>query len=152
MDLGIAFIGTPIGDPKDISLKALDYLRKIELFFCEDTRKSKDLLSRLGIELNGRVFKSFHDHSGQSKVEELLNCARQGLVGYLSDAGSPLISDPAYPLVKACLEKEIPFNFISGITAPVYALEKSGLAPLPFSFFGFLPREDTKIKDIFSLN
>ena len=150
MDLGIAFIGTPIGDPEDISLKALNYLRRIELYFCEDTRRSKDLLIRLGIELSGRVFKSLHDHSGQAKVEELLSSARQGLVGYLSDAGSPLISDPAYPLVRACLENEIPFDFISGITAPIYALEKSGLAPLPFSFFGFLPREDAKIKDIFS--
>lgn len=150
MDFGVVFIGTPIGDSEDISLKALKYLKSIGTLFCEDTRKSKDLLNRLGIDLGGKVFKSLHDHSGKAKIDELINASKSELIGYLSDAGSPLISDPAYPIVKACLEQEVTFKFISSITAPVYALENSGLAPIPFSFLGFLPREEGKIKEAFS--
>ena len=148
MDSGIVFIGTPIGDTEDISAKALNYLKKIKLFFCEDTRKSKDILVRLGVDIEGAKFKSLHDHSGQAKIDELIQIANTDLIGYLSDAGSPLISDPAFPIVEACLKNGITYKFVSGITAPIYALENSGLPPIPFMFHGFLPREKGKINTI----
>lgn len=150
MEVGIGFIGTPIGDTQDITRKALDLLNKGKTLVCEDTRKSKDILERLGVNYSDKRFISFHEHSGEQKLKDLVMMARQDLVLYLSDAGSPLISDPAYPLVLECLKEDVPFCFASGITAPVYALENSGLPPIPFSFHGFFPREAGKIKEYMS--
>lgn len=92
------------------------------------------------------MINSFHDHSSDKSIKTILQILGSEDCVYVSDAGSPIISDPAFPLVKACLEREVPVKTVSGISAVITALELSGLPPLPFHFYGFLSRDKGKVK------
>lgn len=141
----------PIGNKDDITLRGLETLKSKKYFFAEDTRMLLDLLSLSGISHNEKKINSFHDHSERSKIELIAKIILEGEdVVYVSDAGSPVISDPAYPLIKEILKMNIEIDTIPGVSAPLVALELSGLPPIPFHFYGFLPRSDGEIKDFFS--
>lgn len=149
MSSGIAFVTTPIGNVEDITIKAKAYLEKSCFIVCEDTRKTKDLLKRLDIPLEEKVFKSFHDHSSQESLQKLMDTAKSEFVVYVSDAGSPLISDPAFDILKRAHEEGLEIFHASGISASLYALEISGLPAIPFQFHGFLGREKSKVRAFF---
>jgi 16S rRNA (cytidine1402-2'-O)-methyltransferase len=131
-------VGTPIGNAGDLSPRALRILGAVDLVAAEDTRHTRGLLSRFGLD---RPMISYHDHNKDARTPELIGRLRGGAsVAVVSDAGSPGISDPAFTLVRAAVEEEIPVVPIPGPSSLLCALEVSGLPTDRFAFEGFLPR------------
>lgn len=132
-------VATPLGNPGDLSLRANTILGEADFILAEDTRRSGLLLATCGI--NAKRFISLHDHNEKYRLPAVLEEIRAGAQAALvSDAGTPLISDPGYQLVKACRDAGIPVSPVPGPSAPMAALSASGIAPLPFAFLGFPPR------------
>lgn len=146
----IILLNTPIGNLGDLTPRVSEALKGGIQFAVEDTRVFKDLLSHLGISLMGKRIVSLHDQSESGQVEKLIEMARHEDLYVASEAGSPIVSDPAYPLVVAAYENGIKVESYSGVSSPIMALELSGLPPIPFQFHGFLPRESGKRTKIFS--
>lgn len=146
----IILINTPIGNLEDLTPRVLKALQGGVYFAVEDTRVFKDLLGHLGISFGEKKIYSWHDQSEEKSLDFLLTIAEENDLFLASEAGSPMISDPAYPLIKAAYERGINVDTYSGVSSVVVALELSGLPPIPFSFQGFLPREEEKKKQIFS--
>lgn len=144
MESGLYLVTTPIGNAQDISLRALEVLKNCDIVYCEDTRNFKKLASILGISLSDKTINSFHDHSDENKVKSIIENAKSKICAYVSDAGSPLISDPALPLVKSAIENDIAINSIGGVSSVIVAMELSGLPSTPFHFHGFLARDNSK--------
>lgn len=143
-------IGTPIGNLKDITLRAIEILEQIDILLCEDTRKTGLLLQNLQI-ANKPKLVSFYDEVEQQKIPQIVEMLKEGLeVGLVTDAGTPLISDPGWLLVKKCQELGLKYTSVGGISAVVNALVLSGLPPARFCFLGFLPKKDNDIKKILS--
>jgi 16S rRNA (cytidine1402-2'-O)-methyltransferase len=140
----IILLNTPIGNLGDLTPRVLEALTKGETFAVEDTRVFRELLNHVGISASGKRIHSLHDQSEQSQVPKLLELLNAGDLYVASEAGSPIVSDPAYPLVVAAYEKGIEVESFSGVSSPIMALELSGLPPIPFQFHGFLPRESGK--------
>ena len=134
---GLWLVATPIGNLGDLSFRAVVTLRDADLILCEDTRTTAPLLARHGISV---PLAPLHDHNEAREVprllERLLGGARIALV---SDAGTPLVSDPGYRLARAAMEAGAPVSAVPGPNAAVMALTLSGLPPQPFLFMGFLP-------------
>jgi len=130
-------IPTPIGNLGDITLRALDALRKADLIACEDTRHSQRLLKHYEIE---KPLISLHDHNETQRTPELIQRMQAGeTIALISDAGTPCLSDPGYRLHEAAIKAEIPTTVLPGASAITTALVGSGYPPYPFSFQGFLP-------------
>ena len=130
-------VATPIGNLEDISQRALRILREVDLIACEDTRHTSKLLHHFGIETKTI---SYHEHNERERAEELGVVLELGKsVALVSDAGTPLISDPGFRIVNAAIEKEIPVVPVPGAAAVVTALAASGLPTDQFYFAGFLP-------------
>jgi 16S rRNA (cytidine1402-2'-O)-methyltransferase len=145
----LVLVTLPIGNLGDITLRALEALKSGKTFYAEDTRVFKELLKGLGIDYNNKFIDSFHDQS-VGKIEQVVARIKEGEVVYLvSDAGSPMVSDPAYPLIKKLLEENISVKTLPGVTAVVTALELSSLPPHPFHFWGFIGRGKSEKKDFF---
>ncbi len=137
---GLTLVTLPIGNTGDITLRALEALKNGTHFYAEDTRVFKDLLKAYGIDYSNKMIDSYHDQS-VGKIDLIIEKIKEGSEIFLvSDAGSPVVSDPAFPLVKRVLEEGLKLNTFSGITAVISALELSGLPPHPFHFWGFAPR------------
>jgi 16S rRNA (cytidine1402-2'-O)-methyltransferase len=136
--MGILFlVATPIGNLGDISQRALEVLRQVDLIACEDTRQTVKLLNHFGIE---KPLTSYHEFNEQKKAEELgEKLTGDAKIALVSDAGMPAISDPGYRLVRLCRERGIPIVAIPGANAAVTALAASGLPSGEFMFVGFLP-------------
>ncbi len=129
-------VATPIGNLDDISLRAIATLNAVDLIAAEDTRHSKYLLNHLGIET--RMI-SCHEHNEKSRTEEILNKLAAGDdIALISDAGTPLISDPGYRLVLAAQQAGIRVSPIPGANSMIAALSAAGLPTARFHFFGFL--------------
>jgi len=134
---GLYIVATPIGNLGDITLRALDTLRAADIVACEDTRVSGKLLSHFGIKARTT---SYHDHNSETKRPQLLAELQNGkIVVLISDAGTPLISDPGYKLVKEAGELGIKVIPIPGASSVITALSVSGLPTDRFLFTGFLP-------------
>jgi 16S rRNA (cytidine1402-2'-O)-methyltransferase len=139
----------PIGNMGDITQRALEALKNGTTFYAEDTRVFKELLNNLGIAYQNKFIDSFHDQS-VGKLEIILSKIKNGEVVHLvSDAGSPMVSDPAFPLLKRLVEENITIKTLPGVTAVVTALELSALPPHPFHFWGFIGRGKGEKKDFF---
>jgi 16S rRNA (cytidine1402-2'-O)-methyltransferase len=134
---GLVLVATPIGNLGDLSPRALDTLRAADAVLCEDTRVTGAMLARHGVSV---TLLALHDHNEGAQaprlVERLLGGARLALV---SDAGTPLVSDPGFRLVRAAIAAGVPVGAVPGPNAAVMALTLSGLPPHPFLFLGFLP-------------
>jgi 16S rRNA (cytidine1402-2'-O)-methyltransferase len=142
-------ISLPIGNIEDITLRALKSLKEFKIIYAEDTRVFKDLLKQLEIDYSDKEIDSFHDHSN-SKTEKIIKRILNGdNVALVSDAGSPIISDPAYPLIKRCVEEKISIQSFPGVTSAIVGLELSGLPSNPFHFWGFLGRSNGDKKSFF---
>lgn len=145
----ITLVTLPIGNTGDITQRALEALRTGKTFYAEDTRVFKELLNNLGITYNDKFIDSFHDQS-VGKIEVILSKIKNGESVYLvSDAGSPMVSDPAYPLLKKLIEEDVTIKTLPGVTAVITALELSALPPHPFHFWGFIARGKGEKKDFF---
>lgn len=141
-------ISTPIGNLKDISLRAIETLEEIDVLLCEDTRHTGILLNELKI-VNRPKLMSFYDEVEAQKIPEVISMLREGLeVGLVTDAGTPLISDPGWLLVKKCRELDLKCTAIPGACALVDALVLSGLPIQRFSFLGFLPKKEGDIRKV----
>ena len=134
---GLYIVATPIGNLRDITLRALDVLRAADVIYCEDTRVTRKLLGMY--QIKGHL-KSYNDHSDDARRDEICGCVQDGqVVALVSDAGMPLVSDPGYKLVVACREAGVPVTTVPGANAPLSALQISGLPSNQFSFLGFFP-------------
>lgn len=130
-------VATPIGNLDDISLRAIQVLKTVQWVAAEDTRHSGKLLSHLGISAR---FLSLHDHNEKQRAHSLVEKIQAGeSVALISDAGTPLISDPGYTLVKQCRDAGVQVVPVPGACALVAALSASGLPTDKFHFIGFLP-------------
>lgn len=145
----LTLLTLPIGNPEDITFRALERLKSDGFILAEDTRELVKLLRHYGIETKDKTLESFHDHSSD-KLESLVHKIKQGVkMSIVSDAGSPMISDPAYPLVKHALSQNVAIHCVPGVSSVITGLELSGLPPIPFHFYGFLPREMEKQRELF---
>ena len=133
-------VATPLGNPGDLSPRAKEILAQANVVLAEDTRRAGLLFARCGIEAKG--FMSFHDHNEAEKLPHIITLLQQGeTIALVSDAGTPLLSDPGYRLVRACRDAGVRVSPVPGPSAPVAALSASGLPPQPFTFLGFPPRK-----------
>lgn len=134
---GLYLVSTPIGNLRDITLRALDTLRAADLIACEDTRVTRKLLTAHGI--SGRLT-AYHEHNAAEAGPALVaRVAAGGVVALVSDAGTPLISDPGFRLVGEANARGIPVTVLPGASAPLAALVLSGLPADRFHFAGFPP-------------
>ena len=146
----LTFIPTPIGNPQDITIRALKTFEKAKLFLCEDTRETKRLLRILEerFELvypsDEVEFLSFHEHNGLRRLEEVASRLRSEEVVYVSDAGMPIISDPGQILVEYCQKHKITYDVLPGGTAVATAYAASGFEEGAFTFCAFLPQKGTE--------
>ncbi len=136
-------LSTPIGNLEDITLRAKRALEEGVNFIAEDTRMLKKLMNALSVSLEGKNIFSFHDHSTKDKIDYFATLIEESENDFflVSDAGSPLISDPMFPLLEAIHEREIFVDTYPGASSLLAALELSSLLPHPFSFHGFFPRD-----------
>ena len=131
-------VPTPIGNLEDITLRALRHLREADLVACEDTRRTGRLLARYEIKQN---LVAYHEHNEECLAPELAERAKTGRIALLTDAGTPLVSDPGYRLVHACIEAGVEVEVLPGPTALITALVASGLPAGTVVFTGFPPRK-----------
>ena len=134
---GVLYIvGTPIGNLKDITLRAIETLQNVDIIFAEDTRQTLKLLNHLNI---SKQLISYHRHNEEAKVQmvvELLDAGKN--IALVSDAGMPIISDPGQGLVRYLVENNYKIEVVPGVTALITAIVKSGMDSTRFSFEGFL--------------
>jgi 16S rRNA (cytidine1402-2'-O)-methyltransferase len=136
---GLYLVATPIGNLDDITLRALAVLRGVDLTLAEDTRRTRKLLTHFDI---AGSLQSLHEHNEAARIPALIERLADGeRMALVSDAGTPLISDPGYALVRAALDAGIPVVPIPGASSLLAALTASGLPPDRFTFVGFLPRK-----------
>ncbi|MEB2312497.1 MAG: 16S rRNA (cytidine(1402)-2'-O)-methyltransferase [Sorangiineae bacterium] len=136
-------VGTPIGNLGDLTLRAVETLREVEHVAAEDTRRTRALLSHLGI--HGKTLHSLDANASPEKVERLVERLAAGeRVALVTDAGMPGVSDPGAALVRRATEREVPMTVVPGPSALTAAVALSGLVEGPFLFLGFLPRAGPK--------
>ena len=141
-------VSTPIGNLQDITLRALDVLKRVDYILCEDTRHSSKLLTHFEISKPLVSFHLFNERERQDKVLEDLQQGKQ--IALISDAGTPLIADPGFTLIQECRAHNIPLTSVPGPVALIAALTVSGCSPLPFQFIGFLPKKENELKEFLS--
>jgi 16S rRNA (cytidine1402-2'-O)-methyltransferase len=132
-------VATPIGTLGDLSSRAKEVLENVDLILSEDTRRARALLSHLGLGSRGRL-QSLHEHNEERKLPLLLRRLREGdSIALISDAGTPVVSDPGFLLVRAAREGGLEIRSVPGASAFITALAASGQPPLPATLCGFLP-------------
>jgi 16S rRNA (cytidine1402-2'-O)-methyltransferase len=137
---------TPIGNLEDVTLRVLSALRDADVVACEDTRRTRVLLDRYGVKAH---LVSYHEHNEQARSAELVERMREGaVVALVSDAGMPLVSDPGYVLVRACVAAGLPVEVLPGPSAAITALVASGLPADEWVFHGFLPRKKGELRRV----
>ncbi len=140
-------VSTPIGNKLDVSLRAQKVLSSVDVILCEDTKKSGILLKDLGIK---NKLLSYHDHSNVSKINYFLKLLKEGAsLAIISDAGTPLISDPGYELVAKAIDEKIKVTSIPGPSAVISALISSGLSTSSFVFEGYAPKKKGQLETFF---
>jgi 16S rRNA (cytidine1402-2'-O)-methyltransferase len=145
---GLVLVSTPIGNLGDLSPRARSALEACDLILCEDTRRTRRLIAAMNT--RGRI-ETLHEYNEDAKIEAILERLRaHETIALVSDAGTPLVSDPGYRLVRAAIEASLPVNAVPGPTAAITALILSGLPPLPFMLLGFPPAKRAARRAAFS--
>ena len=147
LEPGLYIISLPIGNAKDITIRALEYLKKVDEIYCEDTRVTRKLLSIYEIKKKLNIY---HDHNGEYVRPKIIKKIKGGKsIGIVSDAGTPLISDPGYKLVLSAKKEGLHVTSCPGPSAPITALTLSGLPTDSFYYLGFLPlKKKTRDKSL----
>lgn len=142
-------VSTPIGNLADITLRAIDVLKSVDCIICEDTRVTKILLNKYGI---SKPLKKYNDHSDEKARNSIIyDIERGSKIAFVSDAGTPLISDPGFKLINQLREKDLKVEAIPGACAAIAALTLSGLPSDKFLFIGFLPNKSSAKIELFEL-
>ena len=132
----IYFVPTPIGNRDDMTLRAIDTLKNVDLITCEDTRHSRPLLEHYDV---SKPLIALHDHNEAKKTPDLIEQAKNGSnIAVITDAGMPAVSDPGYRLLRACIENDIEYTVLPGPSAVLTALVGSGFPVHAFFYGGFL--------------
>jgi len=140
----LSVVPTPIGNLEDITLRALEVLKKADRILCEDTRRTQTLLRHFDIQ---KPLLSYHEHSAPQRLEEVLLLLREGKnLALVSDGGTPLVSDPGFQIVHAVLRAKLPLEVLPGPSAVTTALVLSGLPTDSYCFSGFLSNKGQKRK------
>ena len=142
---GLYIVATPIGNLGDVSRRAADTLARCDAVACEDTRVTGKLLKHLGI---SKPLWRYDDHSGEKDRARLIEAMRTQAVALVSDAGTPLVSDPGYRLVREAKAAGVPVGSVPGPSAPIVALTLAGLPSDRFLFAGFLPPKDKARREV----
>ncbi len=149
MKNGLYIVATPIGNLGDMSPRAVETLKAAGIIACEDTRVTKKLFSLVGIGLN-KTFITLHDHNEEAQSQKIIDFIKNGeVVAQVSDAGSPLISDPGFKLIRRCREEGLYITTLPGCCALICALQLSGLPTNRFMFAGFIPNREKARQDLF---
>jgi len=134
-------VSTPIGNLEDITFRAVDTLKNVDLILAEDTRHSAKLISHFQI---SKKLIAFHDHNEKSQYMKIIEKLKDGLnIALISDAGTPLINDPGFNLVRSAKQENINVVPVPGASSPIAALSASGLPADSFTFLGFVPTKDS---------
>lgn len=138
-------VATPIGNIKDITLRAIETLQNVDIVACEDTRETLKILNEYGIK---KKLVSYHEHNKYDKLDDIIKYLQDGLdVALVTDQGTPIISDPGFELVKRVKEEEIKVTSIPGACAVINALVLSGIDAREFVFVGFMPTKQKNINE-----
>lgn len=141
MDYQIYFIPTPIGNLEDITIRAINILKEVNIIACEDTRESRKLLDHYGI---NKTLTSYHKFNEMAKSEEIINKAMIGKTyAIITDQGMPGLSDPGHILIKKCIENSISYTILPGASSVLTALIGSGMYNDKFSYYGFIPKKSS---------
>lgn len=147
---GLYIVATPIGNLEDISARAVKVLESADVIACEDTRVCQKLLALLGLNPNKKMI-CYEDHREEKTAQTIADLIEEGQsVALVSDAGSPLISDPGYKLVRLCRKRGIDVFAVPGACAVVCALQLSGLPTNRFMFAGFIENKQKARRDLFN--
>jgi 16S rRNA (cytidine1402-2'-O)-methyltransferase len=143
-------VATPIGNLNDLSPRAQETLAAVDYVLAEDTRRARKLKSRFGFHA---PVVSLHEHNEKTRIAKVISLMKTGRTfALISDAGTPLLSDPGFLLIRKVVQEGLPLTYVPGPSAPIAALILSGLPPHPFLFYGFLPAGETHrieiLKDI----
>lgn len=139
-------VSTPIGNLLDITYRAVEILKEVDIILCEDTRVSGKLLKHYNIKT---PMESYFEHNEEAKIPFVLNYLKQDKkIALISDAGTPLVSDPGYKLVREVSSRGYQVISIPGASSILAALTSSGISPLPFTFIGFLPRKEKELTKV----
>jgi len=142
-------VATPIGNDADLSPRARDVLARADAVLAEDTRRAGLFFQRLGILRARKGFLSLHEHNETGRIPQVLELLAQGqAVALISDAGTPVLADPGFRLVRTCREAGLRVVPVPGPSAPAVALSACGLPPAPYTFLGFLPRQKGQAKKL----
>ena len=153
LEIGLYLISTPIGNLDDIGLRAIKILQKVDFIICENPKHSLKLLNKLGIKK--KLF-SLHDYNENVVIKRIARYQGNSAIALISDAGSPLISDPGFKLVKDFINKNLFITSIPGASSVISSLQLSGMPINNFVFFGFVPKKHSSssllIKRVIELN
>ncbi len=144
MKPGLYIVATPIGNLEDISIRAKETLKNAEIIVCENPKHSLKLFNKLGIK---KKLYSLHDHNENKIIEKIAKPSIDKTIALISDAGSPLISDPGYRLVQFYIDNKYNLTTIPGPSSLIASLQISGMAPNAFNFFGFPPKSKSKFTE-----
>ncbi|HIP42931.1 MAG TPA: 16S rRNA (cytidine(1402)-2'-O)-methyltransferase [Aquifex aeolicus] len=135
-------VPTPIGNLKDITLRALEVLREVDYIVCEDTRRTLILLNHYGIK--GKKMISYYEPKEERQIPKILRVLEKEDVALVTDAGTPSVSDPGYRLIRKCIDEGLEVEVLPGPSAVITSLVGSGLPTDRFLFVGFPPKKGTK--------
>lgn len=142
LEPGLYFVSTPIGNARDITLRALDILASADVIAAEDTRMTRKLMEIHGVGLRGRKIIAFHDHNGERQRPVIVEMLKAGKsVAYASDAGTPMVADPGYTLARDAAAEGLLVTAAPGASALLAGLTVSGLPTDRFAFLGFIPSQ-----------
>jgi 16S rRNA (cytidine1402-2'-O)-methyltransferase len=146
MENKIYIVSTPIGNLKDITLRALETLKLVEVIACEDTRVTRKILSHY--EIKGKKLISYHDRNEKNSAQGIIDLYNKGLnIAIVSDAGTPVIADPGFEIIRRTKNKDINIEFIPGVSALAMVISMSSLSPFA-QFLGFLPPKTGKRQNV----
>ena len=148
MKNGLYIVSTPIGNLGDITLRATETLKNSDIIICENPKHSLKLLSKLDIK---KKLISLHDYNEEDVIEKIIDYLKNKICCLISDAGSPLISDPGYKLVRFCFKNNIYTTVVPGASSVTSALQLSTIPINNYTFYGFLPKSKNKIAEFIQI-
>lgn len=147
MDYSIYFVPTPIGNLEDMTIRAINVLKSVDIIACEDTRESKKLLNHFDI---NKKLTSYHKFNEKQKSKEIIKNTKEGITyAIITDQGMPGISDPGHILIKECIENNISYTILPGPSSILTGLIASGFDNNSFSYYGFIPKKSSDKKKLY---